>query len=98
MTTGKSTLLVRLSFLAFIIIFAVLVMEGRKNLYRLSQLRDVKRNLITETFKLVEENQHLNVEKESLKDPAYVEKISRESLGLVKKGETVYVVEEPKHP
>ena len=36
-------------------------------------------------------NKELNEEKAKLNDPAYVEKIAREELGMVKQGEMPYV-------
>ncbi|WP_297963385.1 septum formation initiator family protein [uncultured Anaerovibrio sp.] len=37
------------------------------------------------------ENEQLNQEKEQLMDPAYVEKLAREDLGMTKAGEIPYI-------
>ncbi|MFA6850957.1 MAG: septum formation initiator family protein [Selenomonadaceae bacterium] len=62
-----------------------------KQQIHLNAVADEKR--VTELH-LTEEknlNKELNEEKAKLNDPAYVEKIAREELGMVKQGEMPYV-------
>ena len=94
MKLPSSRLLVKISFLLFLLILGALVLGGRENLATLVHFRNVKTTLIKEALALVEENKRLTQEKKALHGPEYLERLSRESLGLVRPGETIYVVEE----
>ena len=57
---------------------------------KLQELREENRNLEKRTELLKKANEELKKEKERLEnDPAYVEKIAREKLGMAKKGEII---------
>ena len=86
----------KLFILFFLAGFAALVFAGRKNLYHLAHLRDVKHDLITEDNRLVEENKALQADRDHLKTPAYLEKAARENLGMAKPNEKIYIVGESK--
>lgn len=86
-------------------IIAIMFVTGRKGLIRLIQLKIEESKLKSDIGKLNKNNVRLSEEIEKLqKDPKTIEKIAREELGLVKKGETVYKFvpkkeeEKSKHP
>lgn len=95
------------NFIIAIIIGMIVIVfvTGRKGLIRLVQLRIEESKLKSDIGKLNKNNVRLSEEIEKLqKDPKTIEKIAREELGLVKKGETVYKFvpkkekEKSKHP
>lgn len=94
MISIKSNWIFTASLVIFGIIFSGLVLGGHDNLSRLIQLHGVKGRLLQETTQLVEENKALQSERNALHHADHVEKVARESLGLVKSDETIYVVEE----
>ena len=58
---------------------------------KIQEMRQKNRKLDADIKRLKAENIALGIEKEKLeKDPAYLEQVAREKLGIVKKGETVY--------
>jgi len=57
--------------------------------YELWNLKGQIEDLKLEQSRLMEEQQKLKQELESLNDPEVIEKIARESLGMVRRGETV---------
>jgi cell division protein FtsB len=57
--------------------------------------KETYKRLQRELVELREQNQALRSEVELLEDPAYVEKMAREKLGLVKPGEKAWIVVEP---
>lgn len=81
------------NFIIAIIIGMIVIVfvTGRKGLIRLVQLKIEESKLKSDIGKLNKNNVRLSEEIEKLqKDPKTIEKIAREELGLVKKGETVY--------
>lgn len=94
MNRKKMSLLTKGGIVLFLVILSALVLAGRRNLSELNHLREVKRSLIEETLKLVEENKRLREERDNLSDPNYIREASRKTLGVVKADETVYVVGE----
>ncbi len=64
-----------------------------------AQLNAIKReteNANVQLEQLQETNAQLTEERALLSDPAYVEKLAREELGLVKPGETPYILVDKK--
>lgn len=85
-------------------ILVIVFVTGRKGLIRLMQLKIEESKLKSDIGKLNKNNVRLSEEIEKLQnDPKTIEKIAREELGLVKKGETIYKFvpkkeEKPEHP
>lgn len=86
------------SFLVFAGIFLVIFFPGFAGI---QELRQKNKELEVNIKKLEAENIALRQEKEKLeKDPEYLERVAREKLGIVKKGEIVYKLvpeDEKKH-
>ncbi len=59
--------------------------------YEIWQLKKELNSIEQEQVRLLEHKQQLEKEIESLNDPEVVEKIARESLGMVRQGETVVI-------
>jgi len=63
---------------------------------KMQELRQKNRDLEDNIKKLQAENLKFSQERERLeKDPEYLERVGREKLGIVKKGEVVYKVVNP---
>lgn len=63
---------------------------------KIQELRQKNRDLEDNIKKLQVENLKFSQERERLeKDPEYLERLGREKLGIVKKGEVVYRVVSP---
>ena len=78
------------SFLVFAGILLVLFFPGYA---KMQELRQKNRELEATIKKLEKENLAINQEKERLEnDPDYLEKVAREKLGIVRKGEDIYRV------
>lgn len=78
------------SFLVFVGILLVLFFPGYA---KMQELRQKNKELELNLKKLKAENLALSQEKEKLeKDPEYLERVAREKLGIVRKGEIVYKV------
>lgn len=78
------------SFLVFLGILLAVFFPGYA---KMQELRQKNRELEANIKRLEEENIALSQEKEKLeKDPEYLERVAREKLGIVKKGEIVYKV------
>lgn len=76
------------SFLLFVAIFLIIFLPGYA---KIQELRQKNKDLELGMEKLRSENLNLSKEKERLeKDPAYLERVGREKLGIVKKGEIMY--------
>ncbi|HBS59711.1 MAG: septum formation initiator family protein [Bacillota bacterium] len=65
---------------------------------QLSKLRHEASNLRAREATLKSDNERLSQEQQLLQTDAYVEKVAREELGLVKPGETPYILGEQKQP
>lgn len=93
---GRGRFLAKAGILLFFAAFAAIAVTSKNNLHRLAELRTVKRELIQEDLKLVDENKALEQERARLRTPASLEKAARATLGVAKPQETIYVVEESK--
>lgn len=86
------------SFLVFVGIFLVIFLPS---FAKIQELRQKNKELEANIKRLDKENLALSQEKEKLeKDPEYLERVAREKLGIVKKGEIVYRIvpeQEDKH-
>ena len=70
---------------------------GRRGLMDLVRARHQAEALKAETTRIRDENAHLSEEIRLLQtDPAYVERLAREELGMVKPGELVFQFAETK--
>lgn len=89
----SKTWLMRLKWVALLLIFAYFCFGGNYNLYNFVQLK-IRAKEARDNLKLLEiENQQLNLEINKLKnDLAYIEKIAREKYHLGKPGEKVYFI------
>ena len=73
-----------------LVIITILVVIFFPGFSRLQQLKEENRNLEKRIEILKRTNKELKTEKEKLEnDPSYVEKIAREKLGMVRKGEII---------
>ena len=73
-----------------LVIITILVVIFFPGFSRLQQLKEENRNLEKRIEILKRTNKELKKEKEKLEnDPSYVEKIAREKLGMVRKGEII---------
>ena len=75
--------------LAIVMLLAIaLVYPARLYLQQRSQIGDLEK----QTQSLIVENQKLTGKVQKLNDPVYLERLARECLGMVKPGETAFVV------
>lgn len=82
------------SFLLCVGILLVIFFPGYA---KMQELRQKNRDLEENIKKLQAENLKFSQERERLeKDPEYLERVGREKLGIVKKGEVVYKIINPK--
>lgn len=72
--------------------FVFLTVWGDDGLMKLVTLRAQKQKLSQRNVELLQENLLYLEEIEKLQQPRYVEQIVRNELGLVKNGETVYII------
>lgn len=81
------------SVLVFLALFVIIFFPGYA---KMQELRQKNRDLEDSIKKLQAENLKFSRERERLeKDPEYLERVGREKLGIVKKGEVVYKVVSP---
>lgn len=82
----------RLVFVALLAaLITVLSVGGNRSLVRIYQMSKAKAELYREITRLMQTNKGLSQEVQSFAhDPARVEAIAREELGLIKPGEVVY--------
>jgi cell division protein FtsB len=77
-------------FIAFLLYFAVILINQQLTLRNLTQRRDELNNEIAHTESL---NNQLKTQVELLQtDMDYIEGVARRELGLVREGETVYIL------
>ncbi len=89
----KGTLLACVVLLALLAVDAV---YGDHGLAHLSRMRAEQRELERAAFELQQSNEHLRERIRKLRsDDTYLEKLARERLGLVKKGELLYRLTAP---
>ena len=85
---GKKFILVVVGFLFIVVSITILGSGGVLHIYKLYQ---EKREIDVDNQKLKEKNARLRKEVEALtSDLAYLERIARQELGMVKEGELVY--------
>ena len=77
------------------LITAALALTGLGPARQAYQQRELMRQEQARLQELEERNAELRSRLERLKDPAYREKLAREQLGVVRPGETAYVVVPP---
>ncbi len=81
---------VLIAILLLIFFLAYLFLSGYLDLRKVGQRLA---RLEEENKRLIQENKRLEEERKALEgDPFYIEKIAREELGMVKKGEVVYEI------
>lgn len=81
------------SFLFFVAIFLIIFFPGYA---KMQELRQKNKDLEDNIKKLQAENLKFSQERERLEnDPEYLERVAREKLGIVKKGEIVYKIINP---
>jgi len=90
----------RLIFIGLLVtVLALLSVGGNRSLIRIYQMSKTRTELHREIGRLKQLNQELGGEVQSFRtDPARVEAIAREELGLVKPGEVVYKFGLTRHP
>ncbi|WIW71347.1 FtsB family cell division protein [Anaerosinus gibii] len=79
----------RLVLVGIIVYFGSILVNQQSHLNEISKeqsLADTKLQQVTDLHKSLEEEKH------NLNDLAYIEKIAREELGLVKKGEMPFIL------
>jgi|SRR5690554_129999 len=80
----------KLLFFAFVVYFSIILVNQHFSMRNLAQRRDELEEDITQ---LEAVNQQLKSQVDLLEnDPSYIEGVVREKLGLVKEGETVYIL------
>ena len=78
------------SFLAIIAVFLIIFMPGYA---KIQELKQKNRELEANIKRLKRDNLSLQQEKEKIeKDPDYLERVGRQELGILKKGETIYKI------
>lgn len=81
---------------SFLIVMGILLVVFFPGYAKMQELRQKNRDLEENIKKLQAENLKFSQERERLeKDPEYLERVGREKLGIVKKGEVVYRVVNP---
>jgi len=92
----RSPRIVLVAILLLIFFFAYLLFSGYLDLRKVGQRLA---RIEEENKKLIQENKRLEEEIKALEgDPFYIEKIAREELGMVKKGEIVYEIISSEEP
>ena len=75
------------------IIILILILTFLPSYTRFCNLRQKSRELEEKIKELEKENLALREERENLeKNPFYIEKVAREKMGVVKKGEVIYKI------
>ena len=75
---------------------AVSTLVGEHGLLHLWQLRQEQRDLEAQVFALIRENEELRSRLLRLQtDDEFVEKVAREELKVVRKGEIIYLFQDP---
>ena len=81
---------------SFLLLVGILLIIFFPGYAKMQELRQKNRDLEDNIKKLQAENLKFSQERERLeKDPEYLERVGREKLGIVKKGEVVYKVVNP---
>lgn len=79
-----------------LVLFVIAAVYGDHGLMHLLRLRNDQQQLEHTAFMLQQRNEHLRQQIRRLQsDDWYLEKLARERLGLVKKGEIIYRVAPP---
>ena len=83
-------------FSALIVLLALITVVGERGVLYLSRLRGEKNRLDEQNFRLQKENEALRQRIYRIRnDNAYLEKLAREELNLVRPGEIVYRFSNP---
>jgi cell division protein FtsB len=83
-------------FSALIILLALITVVGERGVLHLWRLRDEKNRLDEQNFRLQKENEVLRQRIYRIRnDNAYLEKLAREELNLVRPGEVIYRFSNP---
>jgi cell division protein FtsL len=77
--------------LLFLIVVGYFIYVIGMQQYDILKIYQEESNVDVKLEQVKKENKMLSKEKEQLNDPAYIEKIAREELGLVKDGEIPYI-------
>ena len=81
---------------ALIVLLALITVVGERGVLHLSRLRGEKNRLDEQNFRLQKENEALRQRIYRIRnDNAYLEKLAREELNLVRPGEIVYRFSNP---
>lgn len=81
---------------SFLIVAGILLVVFFPGYAKIQEMRQKNKDLEENAKRLQAENLKLSAEKERLeKDPEYLERVGREKLGIIKKGEVVYKVVNP---
>ena len=81
---------------SFLIVVGILLVVFFPGYAKIQELRQKNKDLEENAKRLQAENIKLSEEKERLeKDPEYLERVARQKLGIIKKGEVVYKVVSP---
>lgn len=78
--------------------FLAFMLWGDSGLKKLWGLKQKKETIAQENQKLIKENWLLLEEIKRLNDPKFLEQRARSEMGMVRKNETVYVIEENPKP
>jgi cell division protein FtsL len=77
--------------LLLIIVIVIFSFRLFLNMRKVNQMEERLNRITQEYEEKIEENQNLKEEIERVKSPAYIEKVAREELGLVKPGEILLI-------
>ena len=92
---GRKTLHLLLIFVTLVLVLDALV--GEKGLLETMRARRQHRELTASIDRLRAENAHLREEaRRLLEDPSAIESLAREELGLIRPGEMLFIVKEPR--
>ena len=87
--TKKQNILLSVSALLLLALFFFIIVTEH-GLLDLRSLKEEHNRLIEENLKLTRENQDISIEIDRLKhDPAYIESIARQELGMIGKDEII---------
>ena len=82
---------------AVLVLFVIAAVYGDHGLIHLLRMQSEQRELEHTAFDLQQQNEHLRERIRRLQsDDHYIEKLARERLGLIRKGEIMYRVTAPK--
>ena len=89
MTKSGRSLLITSSIISLVIIGFTIF--GDRGLLSYLTLKEQQREINNEVVVLEEENRELTEQLIKLEDPVYLERVIRQTLGMIRPGETVYL-------